>query len=233
MIGQTAAIAARAYPDMAVKSVDVVFPKGARDTGELEYGVATLHAGSAYATLQVDSSQPGRDGTPAVGFAAHGDVPSPGTRCRAPPGCADSAGRPDDARPVDLGLIPWETRIVGDTDLDDRRAQPSRTVAVVARRAAISATTRRCTRRCSRSCSELTLIGTALLPHGEWSQLDAHVALRTSVIGHHVLFHRPFRIDEWLLIAQTSPVASGGSAYGTGHVYTATATSSPASPSSR
>jgi acyl-CoA thioesterase-2 len=67
--------------------------------------------------------------------------------------------------------------------------------------------------------SELTLIGTALLPHGEWSQLDAHGAVRTSVIGHHVLFHRPFRLDDWLLISQTSPVASGGSAYGTGHVY--------------
>ena len=67
--------------------------------------------------------------------------------------------------------------------------------------------------------SELTLIGTALLPHGEWSQLDAHVALRTSVIGHHILFHRPFRIDDWLLVAQSSPVASDGSAYGSGHVY--------------
>ena len=39
------------------------------------------------------------------------------------------------------------------------------------------------------------------------------------MIGHHVLFHRPFRIDEWLLISQTSPIASSGSAYGTGHVY--------------
>ena len=44
------------------------------------------------------------------------------------------AGRPDDARPVDLGLIPWETRIVGDTDLDDRRAQPNRAVLWMARR---------------------------------------------------------------------------------------------------
>ena len=43
--------------------------------------------------------------------------------------------------------------------------------------------------------------------------------LRTSVIGHQVLFHRPFRIDEWLLLTQTSPVASGGSAFGTGHVF--------------
>ena len=55
---------------MAVKSVDVVFPKGARDTGELEYRLTPLHAGNAYATLQVDCSQPGRDGQPAVGYAA-------------------------------------------------------------------------------------------------------------------------------------------------------------------
>ncbi len=67
--------------------------------------------------------------------------------------------------------------------------------------------------------SDLTLIGTALLPHEGWSQLDAHGALRTSVISHQLLFHRPFRIDDWLLIHQSSPVAAGGSAFGTGHVY--------------
>ena len=83
-------------------------------------------------------------------------------------------------------------------------------------------------------CSELTLIGTALLPHGEWSQLDAHVALRTSVIGHHVLFHRPFRIDEWLLDLADEPgrqrrLGLRDAATCT----TSTARSSPASPSSR
>ncbi len=48
----------------------------------------------------------------------------------------------------------------------------------------------------------------------------ASVALRTSVIAHQVWFHRPFRIDDWLLLSQTSPSAAGGSAFGTGRVQT-------------
>ncbi|MET0911276.1 MAG: acyl-CoA thioesterase domain-containing protein [Ilumatobacteraceae bacterium] len=219
MIGQTAAIAARAHPEMDVKSVDVVFPKGARDTGELEYRLTPLHAGSAYATLQVDCSQPGRDGEPTVGFAAQVLCHRPAPGVEHHQDAPVDAGRPEDARPVDLGLIPWETRIVGDTDLDDRRAQPSELalwMRVADRDLGDDPSVHQALLAFA---SELTLIGTALLPHGEWSQRDAHIALRTSVIGHHVLFHRPFRLDDWLLLAQTSPVASGGSAYGTGHVY--------------
>src|SRR4029077_11417788 len=105
MIGQAAGIAARTFPDMAVKSVDVVFPRGARDTGTLDYDVVTLHAGTAYATLRIDSSQPGRDGTPAVGFGAHVMCPRPARGVEPPLPIPESAGRPDDARPIDLGLI--------------------------------------------------------------------------------------------------------------------------------
>jgi acyl-CoA thioesterase II len=217
MIGQTAAIAAQAYPDMLVKSVDVVFPKGARDTGELEYRLTPIHAGSAYATLQVDCSQPGRDGHPAVGYAAQVLCHRPALGVEHHQGAPTVAG-PDDARRIDLGLIPWETRIVGDTDLDDRRTQPAE-LALWMRVERDLDDEPAVHQALLAFCSELTLIGTALLPHGEWSQLDAHVALRTSVIGHHVLFHRPFRMDDWLLISQSSPIASGGSAYGTGHVY--------------
>ena len=219
MIGQTAAIAARAYPEMAVKSVDVVFPKGARDTGELEYRLTPLHAGSAYATLQVDCSQPGRDGQPAVGYAAQVLCHRPAPGVEHHQDAPANAGRPEDARQVDLGLIPWETRIVGDTDLDDRRAQPAELALWMRVADRELGDDQSIHQALLAFASELTLIGTALLPHGEWSQLDAHVAVRTSVIGHHVLFHRPFRLDDWLLISQSSPVASGGSAYGTGHVY--------------
>jgi len=33
-------------------------------------------------------------------------------------------------------------------------------------------------------------------------------------------FHRPFRADEWLLYAQTSPVAHGARGFVTGHLFT-------------
>ena len=130
-----------------------------------------------------------------------------------------AAGSPDDARPVDLGIVPWTCRIVGATDLDDRAAQPNELLLWT-----------RVDERLGDEpyihqallayLSDLTLIGTALLPHDGWSQLDAHRTLRTSVIAHQVWFHRPFRIDDWLLLSQTSPAASAGSTFGTGHVHT-------------
>jgi acyl-CoA thioesterase-2 len=219
MIGQTVVLGARLHPDKAVKSVSVVFPRGARDTGSLEYTADALHAGSAYATTRVDLAQPGRDGLPVVGFSAHlmHHATAEGVEHHRP---MPEAGDPDDARPVELGLVPWETRIVGTTDLDDRRAQPAELTMWMraddglpddaALHQALLA-----------FASELTLIGTALLPHDGWSQLDAHVTMRTSVLAHHVQFHRPFRLDDWLLVSQRSDVASGGSAFGSGHVFTA------------
>ena len=32
-------------------------------------------------------------------------------------------------------------------------------------------------------------------------------------------FHRPFRIDEWCLVAQHSPTLAGGRGFGHGHAY--------------
>jgi acyl-CoA thioesterase-2 len=221
MIGQSVTIASRVNPDHAVKSVSVIFPRGARDTGSLVYDVNTLHSGSVYATTYMSLSQPDRHGVPAAGMSAHvlhrrPTAPEVSIEHSAP---MPEAGSPADARRVDLGLIPWDTRIVGTTDMSDRSAQPCDL---------------RMWMRIERDlpdddavhqalfafASELNLIGTALLPHEGWSLLDAHRSLRTSVIAHTVLFHRPFRLDEWLLLAQTSPAASGGSAYGVGNLFT-------------
>lgn len=219
MIAQSITIAAALHPDMVVKSIAVVFPRGARDTGNLEYTATLLHSGNAYATLRIESSQPDRDGTSVVGYSAN-------VMCHRPADGIDhqhplpaDAGSPDAARLVDLGLIPWETRIVGDTDLDARRAQPNslllwtRTTVPISDAPEIH-------QALLAFLSELTMIGTALLPHQQWSQLDAHSGLRTSVIAHQMQFHQPFRLDDWLLFAQSSPVASGGSALGTAHVFT-------------
>lgn len=220
MIGQAVMIGSRLHPDKAVTSISVVFPRGARDTGALTYDVEVLHAGSAYATTRIDLTQPGRDGEPALGFGAHvmHRQPADGIEHSAP---MPDVGTPDDAEPVELGLIPWETRIVGATDLDDRAAQPdglrlwTRVEEPLPDDPALH-------QALLAFASELTLIGTALLPHEGWSQRDAHAALRTSVLAHAVHFHRPFRLDEWLLIDQSSPAASTGSAFGSGHVFDTT-----------
>ena len=218
LLGQTIAVAAAINPDMAVKSIASAFPRGVRDTGSLDFSVTSLHVGNTYATHRITVEQPNRVGDLATGFTAQVlcHRPGPGLDHSAP--MPDSAGSPHDARPVEMGMVPWECRFGGTTDLDDRSAQPNELLMwtrvpqelpddLVVHQALLA------------YVSDLTLIGTAILPHDGWSQLDAHVSLRTSVIAHHLQFHRPFRIDEWLLVAQTSPVAAGGSAYGQACVF--------------
>lgn len=65
--------------------------------------------------------------------------------------------------------------------------------------------------------SDMHILATAMRPHG--------VSLRTpelqaASLDHAIWFHRPFRIDEWLLYVIHSPSASGARGLGQGHVYT-------------
>jgi len=55
--------------------------------------------------------------------------------------------------------------------------------------------------------SDFSLLSTALRPHGV-SWLTPGLAVAS--IDHAIWFHRPFRIDDWLLYAMDSPTAQGG-----------------------
>lgn len=54
--------------------------------------------------------------------------------------------------------------------------------------------------------SDYHLIGTALLPHGV-SYLTPNLHLAS--LDHALWFHRPFRVDDWLLYSCESPTAQG------------------------
>jgi acyl-CoA thioesterase-2 len=64
--------------------------------------------------------------------------------------------------------------------------------------------------------SDMTLLDTALLPHGKSIFSDIQVAS----LDHAIWFHRPFRVDEWLLYVQDSPSASGARGFNRGAVFT-------------
>lgn len=65
--------------------------------------------------------------------------------------------------------------------------------------------------------SDLTLIDTALAPHGASSR-DPEIMLAS--LDHAMWFHGPFRADEWLLYDQHTPAASGARGLATGRVFT-------------
>jgi acyl-CoA thioesterase-2 len=65
--------------------------------------------------------------------------------------------------------------------------------------------------------SDMTLIDTAVLPHGiAWAD-DGH---QMASLDHAMWFHRPFRADDWLLYDQQSPNAFGARGFTMGHLYT-------------
>jgi acyl-CoA thioesterase-2 len=64
--------------------------------------------------------------------------------------------------------------------------------------------------------SDFQLIATATMPHG------IHFAegnVQLASLDHAMWFHRPFRVDEWLLYVMQSPNASGGRGLALGKFY--------------
>ena len=64
--------------------------------------------------------------------------------------------------------------------------------------------------------SDLTLLDIACYPHGV-SWIDPRV--EQASLDHAMWFHRPFRVDDWLLYAQVSPTIWGGRALARGSVF--------------
>ncbi len=63
--------------------------------------------------------------------------------------------------------------------------------------------------------SDYNLLDTATLPH---AASFAH--LQMASIDHAMWFHRPFRVDEWMLYAVDSPSASGARGFARGSIFT-------------
>lgn len=64
--------------------------------------------------------------------------------------------------------------------------------------------------------SDMTLLDTALFAHGK-SVFDRDLQLAS--LDHAIWFHRPLRVDDWLLYAQDSPSAFGGRGFNRGSIY--------------
>lgn len=66
--------------------------------------------------------------------------------------------------------------------------------------------------------SDLTLLGVSTVGHPvEFMSADLQIA----TIDHALWFHRPIRIDDWILYDQFSPSASNGMGYSRGRLYAA------------
>jgi acyl-CoA thioesterase-2 len=65
--------------------------------------------------------------------------------------------------------------------------------------------------------SDYGLLGTALHPH-RLSFMSR--GLQAASLDHAVWFHRPFRVDDWLLYAMDAPAAAGSRGFTRGSIFT-------------
>jgi acyl-CoA thioesterase-2 len=65
--------------------------------------------------------------------------------------------------------------------------------------------------------SDMTLLDTALVPHG---RSVFHPDIQAASLDHSLWLHRPFRADQWMLYVQDSPNARGGLGFSRGALYT-------------
>ena len=214
LLAQAVVLADASVPDKAVRSLSCVFPREGSLNEPLEYRLEEVHDGRSFATRRITGAQGDR-----VCLVAQASlhIAEEGPEHGKP---APDVGLPEDAVPADLSMVPWPCRVVDGVDLGHRGVGPAefsfwtRVDRPLPDDPAIH-------QALLAHATDLTVIGTALRPHEGLSQADSTVRLTTAVTAHQIVFHRSFRIDGWCLVDQSSPVAVGARAFGTGNVFDA------------
>jgi acyl-CoA thioesterase-2 len=217
LLAATAAAAAKEGTQRKeVKSLAQLFPREGQSDTPMRYAV-TKHqegrtfAGSGVVATQVDGT--GREKTVSVATVSLHTPEDGALRQDDSP----DVGKPEAAIATDLGMIPWETRVVGGVDLAARDLGPAsyrfwmRTPSLPDSPPLHQALLAYAT--------DLTIIGTALRPAEGLSQADSMVRFQSAVTSHSLWFHQALRVDEWLLVDQCSPVVAGSRAFGRGDVW--------------
>lgn len=213
LLAQAVAVAALDAPGKQVKSLHALFPREGELSEPVTYRVARPHDGRSFASRQIAADQ---DGRVILTASVSLHVAETGPDLQEP---MPEVAAPEDLAPADLSMIPFDTRVEGGVDLGDRAEGPARfrfwlrAPASLADDAALH-------QGLLAHATDLTLIGTALRPLSGLSQADSPDRLHTAVTSHTLWFHAPFRMDEWILLSQTSPRLGGARAFGQGHAFT-------------
>lgn len=191
------------------------------------YFVDTLRDGGSFTTRRVTAIQHGKAifnlsasfHRPEEGWdhqAAMPDVPDPESLPRELDLVRERADElPDAIRPYLTQDRPLDIRLVGRHPFDDSPKEAVRQYWVKAEgvlgddpleHQAVLA-----------YASDYGLLGAALDPHGV-SYRDPR--LMVASLDHSIWFHRPFRVDQWLLYSTESPIAAGARGFSRGAFYT-------------
>ncbi|HVW81577.1 MAG TPA: acyl-CoA thioesterase domain-containing protein [Mycobacteriales bacterium] len=222
ILAQTIEALHRHSDGKSLKSLWQQFPREGDVALPMTYEVTVHQAGRTFATLGVQASQQGKVVSVA---AASLHVPEEGLSHPASP---PSVPGPEAGKTTVIDMIPWEISVITDADLSSADVHPphyqwwQRTpdVSSLLADSGSADDTDWLHQALLAHSTDLTVIGTALLPVEGLSQADTGTKFHSAVTSHTMWFHQPFRMDEWLLVDQVSPVLAGSRGFGRGDVWT-------------
>jgi acyl-CoA thioesterase-2 len=211
LLAQCIAIATRTAEGKSVKSLHVTFPRAGDLRERVEYRVDRFQEGRSFAGRIVTGWQ-GEELIVTASVSLHVDEAGLDHQCDAP-----DLGSPEAATATELSMIPWETRAVGGVDLESREVGSPEFAFWM--RAPGMPRDRATNQAMLAHATDLTAIGTTLRPHPGLGEANSPEQVQTAVTTHTVWFHRPFCLEEWVLVSQQSPSAAGARGFALGHVF--------------
>jgi acyl-CoA thioesterase-2 len=229
VLGQALSAAAQTVPEARqIHSLHGYFLLPGRVDRSIVYEVDRIRDGGSFTTRTVKAIQDGRAifnlsasfQTPEAGFEHQDPMPQV-----APP--EKLVSQVDLYRRVAAQIPePLRTRFTAESPIEIRPLEPMNYLAPERRDPASAAWYRangtlpddpRLHRYLLAYASDFNFLATAMYPHGvSWLMREMQVA----TIDHAIWFHRPFRMDDWLLHVVESPSASGGRGLVRGRMFT-------------
>ncbi len=212
-------------PDRTVHSMHGYFLRPGDATHGITFAVDRIHDGRSFSTRRTQAYQ---EGLPIFSMIASFEIDSAGLdhQTEMPAGVP----MPEDLPNIEdslSGLHPMSKRFFVDRPVELRHVPSpiySRVEGDPAPRQAVWMRTRanlpddaRLHRAALAYMSDLSIQESVLRAHGvSWS----HPGLKVASLDHAMWWHRPARVDDWLLYDQESPSARGGRGLATGRIFT-------------
>jgi len=226
VLGQTLLAAERTMPaDRAVHSMHGYFLRPGDSAQGLTIAVDRIHDGRSFSTRRAQAYQ---NGVPIFSMIASFQDEAPGLEHAEP--MPAGIPQPEDLLSDEL-LVPdsdpGALRRLAERPVDTRHVEAPIYVAAEGERAAHQAVwmrlrapmpdDQRLHRAALAYLSDMTIQESILRAHGvHWST----PGLKVASLDHAMWWHRPARVDEWMLFVQQSPNARGGRGLATGRIYT-------------
>lgn len=223
VLAQTIVAASRTLPpERTVHSMHGYFLRPGDPSDGITFSVDRIHDGRSFSTRRTQAFQ---SGVPIFSMIASFQDEDPGLEHFEP--MPDGIAQPEDTAPVDVETLhPISRRMLSASPVDVRHVSSPVYASVegphVPRQAVWMKLRRPITddpavhRAALAYLSDLTIQETILRAHGvAWNA----PGLRVASLDHAMWWHRPGRVDDWLLYVQESPNARGGRGLSTGRVY--------------